>query len=147
MDGSPLAHRGFHLTENRPWEDALPPDFSDLVGIAYHEWEPGRVSISLDMRPYHLNRNGVGHGGLILTLLDVTCGMAGNCRGEGLPSRKCVTISLTTNFIASLKSGVRIRGEGVVDRSRRTIFFSTGRLFDEEGALLASATGIYRYLD
>jgi uncharacterized protein (TIGR00369 family) len=131
--------------ENLPARDVLSSDFTKLIGVSYGPWEPGRSSIRLDVKPHHGNRMGIAHGGIILTLLDVACGMSGIHRPPGAPKRLCVTISLTANFIAATKSPV-IHGFGELTSERKTLFYASGRLTDDDGVLLATATGVYKYL-
>jgi uncharacterized protein (TIGR00369 family) len=120
-------------------------DFNKLIGVSYGSWEPGRVVIRLDMRPQLGNRLGIAHGGVILTLLDIACGMSGMHSPPGTAQRLGVTVSLTANFIAGTKSPV-IHGVGELTSERKTLFYASGRLTDDDGVLLATATGVYKYL-
>jgi acyl-coenzyme A thioesterase 13 len=125
--------------------DVLSSDFTKLVGVSYGPWEPGKAVIRLDMRPHHANRMGIAHGGVILTLLDIVCGLSGIHRPPGASQRLCVTVSLTANFIASTKTAA-IHGVGDLTSERKTLFYASGQLSDDNGVLLATATGVYKYL-
>lgn len=125
--------------------DVLTSDFSSHIGISYGPWELGKSVVRLEMKPHHLNRLGIAHGGIILTLLDVVCGMAGMYQPPGSPRRPCVTVSLTTNFIAATKT-TTIHGSGKLTSERKSLFYASGELSDDDGMLLATATGVYKYL-
>ena len=79
--------------------------FLELLGTRVEEWREGYVRIALDLRPHHLNRAGVVHGGVLTTLFDhagsfsgLYCTVAGN-------RRYGVTLSLTANFVAQCGGG------------------------------------------
>jgi uncharacterized protein (TIGR00369 family) len=133
------------FNENLSARDVLSSDFSKLMGVSYGPWEPGKAVLRLEMRPHHANRLGIAHGGVILTLLDIACGMSGIHRASGASQRLCVTVSLTTNFIASTKTAV-IHGVGELTSERKSLFYASARLSDDNGVLLATATGVYKYL-
>lgn len=133
------------FSKNLAAREIFTSGFSELMGISYGPWKQGESNISLEMRPHHLNRLGITHGGVILTLLDVVCGMAGMYRPPGSPERPCVTVSLTTNFIAATKTSA-IYGSSTLTSERKTLFYASGQLTDDAGVLLATATGVYKYL-
>ena len=56
---------------------ARPSAFNNALGIRLSDWSDGRCSVELDVIGDHLNRSGVVHGGVLMTLLDVACGYAG----------------------------------------------------------------------
>ena len=72
--------------------------FGQMLGFRVTEWRDGFVRMEMDIRPEHLNRSGVLHGGIVSALLDTACGYAGTwCRKKG-NVRWAVTVNLTTNF-------------------------------------------------
>lgn len=119
--------------------------FNKMLGITLLEWGPEGMMGQLRMTPDMLNSSGIAHGGIYCTLLDFGCGVAGCYAPEGAPPKFCVTLSLTTNFLASAAGGVltvRARRSG----GGRKVFFAEAEIRDETGALMATATGTFRYI-
>jgi uncharacterized protein (TIGR00369 family) len=122
----------------------LPSGFRQLVGYRMIEWRDGEAAVTLTIGPRHLNRAGALHGGVISTLIDAAGGYAGTYCAEPGHVRRCVTVSLTTQYLAQTKSGVltaraRVRGGG------KRLFMVSAEVHDEAGTLLATGEGIYRY--
>lgn len=96
----------------------------------------------LDVQDQHLNRSGVLHGGLITMLLDNASGAACSLRIDPVRFIPVLTVSLTVQFLAPGRKG-RVTAEGRVLRGRST-FFTEARLTQDDGTLLATATGIFK---
>ncbi len=108
------------------------------------EWRDGFARVSLDLRPELTNRSGVAHGGILCALLDHSAGISGlYCAIEG-NRRYGMTVSLTTNFIGQSSSG-QLLATGERVRSGRNLFFANSRIEQEDGTVIASATGVFRY--
>jgi len=119
--------------------------FNHLLGINLLEWGPDGALGRLALRPEHLNSNGIAHGGVYCTLLDFGCGIAGCYAPPGAPKQACVTLSLTTNFLASASGGtlmVQAKRTG----GGRKVFFAEAAITDPSGAIMATATGAFRYI-
>jgi uncharacterized protein (TIGR00369 family) len=130
-----------NLAREQRYSSAL----QQLVGYRLLEWEPDRAVISYEVAKDHLNRTNRLHGGIIATLCDTAggyCGVYGDTPGE---TRATVTLSLTVNFVASV-SGGRVMAEGRKRGGGKTIFFSDVEVRDEQGRLVATATGTFRYV-
>lgn len=115
-----------------------------MLGFRIVEWRDGYVRMEMDIRPEHLNRSGVLHGGILSTLLDTACGYTGTwCTKKG-NVRWAITVNLTTNFTGQAKNGVittigRKRGGG------RKIFFASAEVLDENGQILGFGDSVQRY--
>jgi uncharacterized protein (TIGR00369 family) len=121
-----------------------PGGFRQLLGYRLLDWRDGEAVITLTIGPRHLNRAGALHGGVIATLIDAAGGYAGCYCAEPGHVRRCVTVSLSTQFLAQTKSGAltaraRVRGGG------KRLFISSAEVHDAGGALLAVGEGVYRY--
>ena len=118
--------------------------FGQMLGFRVSEWRDGFVRMEMDVRPEHLNRSGVLHGGIISALLDTACGYAGTwCTKKG-NVRWAVTVSLTTQFTGQARGGTlttvgRKRGGG------RKIYFASAEVLDESGQLLGFGDSVQRY--
>ena len=127
--------------------DNLPPSvgFNNFVGYKVSEWGVDHACVTLEMDTHHLNSLGVSHGGVLLSALDYACGMSGCYRVPPQERRLCMTLSLTTNFVSPLHDGL-LRATAVRVGGGKSTFFSDGKIIDEEGKLIASATGTFRLL-
>lgn len=118
--------------------------FAGTLGLEEVLWQEGCAELRLPLEPRHLNRSGFLHGGILMTMLDVACARAGTWVPEGEPARYVATLSMATNFLRGVKSGV-LRATGLREPGGNTIYSATARVFDERGALLAIGQGTYRY--
>jgi uncharacterized protein (TIGR00369 family) len=116
--------------------------FGDLLGIEALEETPGRARTALNLKPEHLNSWAVAHGGAVMTLLDLTLGMAARSLEPG--SMGAVTIELKTNFLAPARG--RIFAEGRATPYGRTLTYSEGEVRDDSGKILAKANGTFKLL-
>jgi len=118
--------------------------FGQMLGFRVTEWRDGYVRMEMDVRPEHLNRSGVLHGGIISALLDTACGYAGTWCTKKRHVRWAVTVSLTTHFTGQARGGTlttvgRKRGGG------RKIFFASAEVLDENGQVLGFGDSVQRY--
>lgn len=95
--------------------------YLDDVGVEIEHWSPGNAVVGLEIKPRHLNRSGVVHGGLYSVLADAAGGLAG-CYSEAAPVR-AYTVTLTTSFLDRACAG-RLRAEGVVMRHGARMYFA-----------------------
>ncbi|PJE34462.1 PaaI family thioesterase [Pseudooceanicola lipolyticus] len=103
----------------------------------------GRPRLYLDLGAQHGNRHGVLHGGIIAMLLDSACGYAGARHLDPVALPELLTLSFTTQFLAPVAGG-RVTALGTVTGGGRRTLFIAGELFDEDGRLAATSTGVYR---
>lgn len=94
----------------------------------------------LDAR--HINVGGVCHGGMLLSLADVTMGAATFTAGGGHP---CATIQMDAHFIAAAKEGQRLVGVATQLRKARELSFMQCEIW-AGGRLAMRASGTWKYL-
>ncbi len=131
--------------DNLDWERVRASAFQSLIGYRLVLWERDRAVVEYDVDPAHLNRSGLLHGGVIATLLDTASGYAGCYTPVPGRIRRTLTLSLTTNYLAPVRSG-RVRVEGRRTGGGRTVFFTTAEAHDGAGRIVATAAGTFRYL-
>lgn len=118
--------------------------FGQLLGFEVVEWSDGFVRMTMAIRPEHLNRSGVLHGGIVSSLLDTACGYAGTWCSRPRHVRWALTLSLTTHFAGQARGGIlsttaRIRGGG------RRIFMASAEVLGEDGRLVGFGDAVLRY--
>ena len=118
------------------------PLLEDL-GIELVAWREGYCELALAVSERHLNRRGRLQGGVAATLLDAACGYAGLLRSGQPEPGEAATITLAVNYLARISQG-RIRAVGRTTGGGRSIFFSSGELFAQDGALAATAQGSFK---
>ncbi len=117
--------------------------FGSHIGLQIDQLRDGRSQLSLDLMAHHRNFFGIVHGGVLLTMLDQTCGAAlRGTRPAGSPQGSA-TIDLQTAFVAAAK-GDRLLGHGTCLRRGRSIAHCTAVIEDGEGTLVATATGTFK---
>lgn len=119
--------------------------FRDLVGYELVDWSDDLAIVKLTLRRQHTNRSGFVHGGVYMTLLDTVCGYSGCfCPVPG-NTRRCVTLSLSTNFLGQVRIGETIQATGQVTGGGRRVFGARGELVGPGGRVLATAEGMFQY--
>ncbi len=121
-----------------------PAGFRELVGYRVTDWREGEAHIVLDVGDHHKNRMGIVHGGAYMTILDAAMGHAATWCSVPGNTRVCVTISMTTSFLAPAKAGL-ITAAGFLYGVEDRIATCRGEVRDLEGTLLMSAQGSFRY--
>ena len=118
--------------------------FRTLVGYRAVAWEKDYGEVELDLGPQHGNSLGRPHGGVYMTLMDAAMGHAATWCPVAGNVRICVTVSLTTSFLAPAK-GDRIRAVarliGIHDRVGTIV----AEVIDTDGTVLAAGQGSFRY--
>lgn len=123
---------------------AIDSGAQDMVGYAI-DLTPadGTVRVTLDLGPSHMNRVGSLHGGIVAMLLDAAAGFAVARSWSEAGDALLVTVSLTTNYIASTNRG-RVTAIGHVTGGGQSVRFAEARLLDDGGQLLATASGAFK---
>lgn len=120
------------------------PGVQQLVGYKTTiDRRDGSCVVTLDLQPPHLNRHGILHGGIVATVLDVVCGNTASQFFDRENHAALVTVSLTLSYVAAVRGG-RITGTASVTGGGASIAHVFGELHDEDGRLLATATGVFK---
>ena len=101
----------------------------------------GVFKIGFEGRDQFCNMLGVIQGGIVTAMLDMAMSFAALARIG--PDFRVPTLEMKTTYIAPARPG-RLIGEGWPVRTGKTICFMEGRLLDDEGTLIASASGTAR---
>lgn len=120
-----------------------PPDgFTSYLGVDSFDTErEGVVTATLRTRPHHANMGGIVHGGVLTALLD--CAMGAAVVTTLREGEWCATQSLTTDFLRPGQPGGTLVARARVDRRGKLAAFPSGEIVDEQGQVLARATGVW----
>ena len=128
--------------------------FYEAQQLTAEESSPGQAILRL-VDPRDDQRGGGGtsalNGGVIAYMFDGALGAAvaslamrqfGNDAGE-IPGYAEATISLTINYVKPAL-GNSFEAHGTAIRTGRTVAFAEGKLYDAEGEVCATASGVWR---
>ena len=119
--------------------------FVDHLGFTLEKFEGGQSEIHYAPHPEHLNSFEVTHGGAVMTLLDVVMATAARSVAQELG---VVTIEMKTSFMrpAKVTPGQPLVARGELQHRTRSMAFTEGRVYDDQGQLCAVATGTFKYV-
>jgi uncharacterized protein (TIGR00369 family) len=120
------------------------PSFGRLLGYRIVEASAERGVVEMRIRPEHLNRSGVVHGGVMMTLIDVACSVAGTYTPPGVPPKLSASVSITTSFLGNVDRGV-LRATGWRIGGGTRLYFARAEIRDGGGNLVAHGEGVFRY--
>ncbi len=120
--------------------------FVEHLGFELIRFDGGHARIECSLRPELTNSYGVAHGGLAMTLLDVV--MAHSARSPDTPGGEArpgvVTVEMKTSFTRPGEG--RLVATGRVLHRTTSLVFCEGSIQDEQGGLVAHATGTFKHL-
>jgi uncharacterized protein (TIGR00369 family) len=119
--------------------------FRDHVGYSPIAWRDGYVELALTLADKHRNRSGIAHGGVICTLIDAAGGFAGCWCPHRDRIRRASTLSLNTQFVSPGRLGRKLVTTGRARAGGKSIFFATMEILDDDGKLVATGEGVYKY--
>ena len=119
-------------------------NYIDALDLGTLAWTETMVERYLDIEPFHLNRSGVVHGAIIMSLIDSASGRCGQFPPPGQPKGSSMTVSLTCNFIGQAKGGRLIATAHRVSTGK-SLYFTSVEVRNEAGEIVASANGVHRY--
>lgn len=128
--------------------DPKPPQidtgpFNRLVGARVDAWGPGIARVVFEVEEKHLNTLGIAHGGSSMTVLDFAMGMAAAYSPGTEHRRRCVTLSLNTQFLSALRPGPATVIGRQIGGGGRTLFMEA-ELMDLDGQVCSRAQGVFR---
>ena len=121
-----------------PGDDDSP--FLRFIGIEEGLSENGVGSVSLAVRPHHLQGAGQVHGGLMAVLVDTAFFRA--VRSILSPSQRTTTIELKVNFLESADSG-RLTATAKIISNTNRLTVADVEITSEDGRLVAQGLGTF----
>lgn len=116
--------------------------FEIFVGPVFENGPPGAKTYALRADSRHMNRRGVLHGGMFMTLADLTLGQAVWDATDRTP---CVTLNMQTHFLRPAVEGDIIQVVPELVRRTRSLVFARGD-FKVEGEIVFTAASIWKLL-
>ncbi len=116
--------------------------FRELVGAELSEAEGGRAVVRMRAEDRHLNPGGTVHGGAISALVDVSMAEALNTTVAEEGERP-VTVEIKVNYMAPGKPGVIASTARVRKGGKRVTVVEAEVVQEEDGEVVALATGTY----
>lgn len=125
----------------------VPIPFLEWLGCELIRFDAGEAEIALPLREDMLNSWSVAHGGVTMSLLDAVMAHAARSprQAGAVDSRGVATVEMKTSFI---RPGIgRLLASGRVLHRTASLAFCEGSVVNEQGQLLAHATGTFKYLE
>ncbi len=121
--------------------------YAELIGYELIDKARDFARLQLLIKPHHLNRMEVPHGGVMATLIDTATGFAvGYAAG---PERvlRAVTVSMNVQFMGQGKVGEVVTVEGQRIGGGKTVAFAKADVKNSAGQILARGDAVYRFLE
>lgn len=114
--------------------------FTDAIGPCYRRIIGEKVSFGLIVTPVHANTMEICHGGVLMTLADITAATGVNvARGKRAGSP---TINLSVDFISAARLGEWIQADADLVSVKRRFGFCSGTINNGDG-LVARFNGTF----
>ncbi len=113
--------------------------FGNLIGMKHVKVVRGYAEAELPVRPEFINLQGTIHGGVLLTLADVTGGTAACSYGKIV-----ATVDNSYHFLRAKKDIKKLIAKATTIKAGRTIIVNDVKVLDQDGTLLGE--GIFSYL-
>jgi uncharacterized protein (TIGR00369 family) len=114
--------------------------FHSGFGVEVESARRGEVRLGWEARDEHRNLQGLVHGGVLATLVDMAMGLA--VRSVVGETRRHVTIEMTVHYLRPATPG-RLRAIGTTQRVGSQIAFSDGTIVDASDRVVVRAVGAY----
>lgn len=140
--------------ESADMEAALPPPgdgwnmirsrgFTRHAGPIWHRRDEKGLVFGFRALPKHRNRNGVIHGGMIMTFIDRILGLAITENSDALPQ---ATIQLDTHFVSGARVGEFVEARCELVRATKAVAFVSATAYVDE-RIVAKAQGMWKLLE
>lgn len=131
------------MSESDETTSPSPFPLAVFMGMTVEKTGDGTARAEVVVDDRHLNPNGVAHGSVVFTLADTSMGAATmSILDDGL---FCSTIEIQVRYLRAAGPGRLVVETTVVKPGKRIVHLES-RAIDEQGRLVATATGSYAVL-
>jgi uncharacterized protein (TIGR00369 family) len=116
--------------------------FEIYVGPVFEAGQPGARTYAMRVEARHVNRRGILHGGMFMTLADMTLGQA---VWDATDKAPVVTMNMQSHFIKSAVEGDIIQVVPELVRRTRALVFMRGD-FTVDGEIVFTAQSVWKLL-
>ena len=109
--------------------------FENHSGPFFWAERDGIQHFALRTEARHCNSHGIVHGGLMMTMIDLTM----NINAKSAPDERFVTVSMNSEFVASATAGDLIEARADLVRRTRSLAFVRGQVNCGERTLLTAS--------
>jgi len=125
-----LKRGGGYLTSLGPW----------YYRIDESKGEKGQLILAIRVEDRHTNIRHIAHGGFLVTIVDTALGIVVSSSRE--PPQPIVTVSLTTNFVASAEPGDWVEAHVDIDRRGGRLAYASCTLRVGDRCIM-TGTGVF----
>jgi uncharacterized protein (TIGR00369 family) len=120
--------------------------FVEELGLELWACADGCSELRVDLEEAHLNSWEVAHGGVLMTMLDVSMAVAARSANETLPGSGpgVATVEMKTSFMRPAEG--RLKAQARLLHKTATLAFMEASVADAQGRLCAHATATFKYL-
>ena len=134
------------MTQGPPLPGFVPTPLVDpfeiYVGPVFENGAAGSKTYAMRVDSRHMNRRGVLHGGMLMTLADMTLGQA---VWDATDKAPVVTLNMQTHFLKPAVEGDIIQVVPELIRRTRALIFMRGD-FTIDGEIVFTASSIWKLL-
>ena len=113
--------------------------FASHLGVRLAEQGGGRCVLMMEIKPEHMNRFEVAHGGVVMTLLDIAMALAvSSLDPDALGT---ITVEMKSMFMAPATGTVTVEGRCL--HLGRSVALCEGKVHGPDGKLLATGSGTF----
>ncbi|MDG1146933.1 MAG: PaaI family thioesterase [Crocinitomicaceae bacterium] len=117
-------------------------NFGQLLGMNFKILNPGEIVYMMSVTKSHLATPMAAHGGSISALMDAAMGVC--ALSQVISDNRVVsTIELKISFIAPGFLGDKLTASTSIVKAGKRLLFVEGEIVNQEGKLIASATGTF----
>lgn len=109
---------------------------ASFLNLRLLELSPGYAKVAIKIKPEYQNFNGLIFGGIVMAVADQAFAYAVNS-----VSRPSIASQFNMHFIAAAKVGDELIAEGRVVKSGKRVSIAEMTVTNQEGKLIAKATG------
>ena len=121
-------------------QDRYSMSYENYLGVHFNTYKDGKCDIDLEVTKEHLNIGGTTHGGVINGMLDIALSGAVTST-VSQPDHIVVTMQMNVNFLRAGQLGDKLTATGEVIKLGSTIAYVEGSITNQDGKLLARASG------